>query len=285
MIVTASLALAFAASPLQRDWPSAGPFDIYELEDECALHAEYPIPGRAPIKLSVMSGDGQTFLALSSTDWSARDGEAYTLKFDLGTISYSGAAVGAVAGHINKGFIAKMDDTFLDAFATAPDLYVTRERAVVAHLNLRGTAAAVSTLRRCVSHVDAASAARRAQEKRVDYISADPFAHTPQVSSDSADPANPPSVITNVTWSRQPRPVFPERARENGVTRGGVTLSCAVSRAGSLSNCSIVSESPAGMGFGREALSAVLRAQVSPTTADAATNGATARFRVEFTTP
>jgi len=91
-----------------------------------------------------------------------------------------------------------------------------------------------------------------------------------------------PSTITSVSWSRQPRPEFPARAQERGIEEGTVVLLCSVQANGSATNCSIVSETPAGAGFGREALSSMRSARFSPGTVDGVAQGGQARFTVRF---
>ncbi|WP_374322682.1 energy transducer TonB [Brevundimonas sp.] len=274
-----SAVLALAASE-QRDWPSAGGFDILQMEDGCALEADYPIPGRSPVNLSVWSDGDKTMLAMTSIDWSARDGERYDLRFQIGGWVYTGRVRGIVTDFVKKGFVASFEQEFLEAFAAAPNLFVTRDDAVVANLSLQGTAAATSVLRRCITHVARSNAEQSERERRFDYIAADPFAapSADQAETQSEEPA--PAVITNVSWARQPRPEFPARALERGTKSASVTLQCVAQTNGSLASCSIVSESPAGEGFGREAIRAASRAMLSPKTADQAP--ATVRFVVSF---
>jgi len=101
-----------------------------------------------------------------------------------------------------------------------------------------------------------------------------------------APPAPPrPSTITNVQWSRQPRPTaddFPSRALEREIS-GSATVECTARSNGSPANCRVVSEEPAGMGFGRAAVRVVQRGQLSPRTVDGAAQDATFRVRVPFT--
>ena len=63
-----------------------------------------------------------------------------------------------------------------------------------------------------------------------------------------------PSVITNPSWSRQVAPEFPERAQSRGIESGSAKVNCAVAPNGSLSDCRIVDEDPAGAGFGQAGL-------------------------------
>jgi protein TonB len=99
-------------------------------------------------------------------------------------------------------------------------------------------------------------------------------------------PAPPrPSVITRPSWTRQPSPEFPERALARGIESGRVTLNCLVNPNGSMSDCNIVSEDPAGAGFGAAALAAARRARLSPQTVDGAAQGARVNFTTRFVPP
>ncbi|NBB64869.1 TonB family protein, partial [Pseudomonas sp. ODNR1LW] len=119
------------------------------------------------------------------------------------------------------------------------------------------------------------------KEERVEYKG--PPVNIPGPPPPPAPPAPVrPPVITSVNWSRQPRPEFPERAQERGIEEGTVVLSCTVQPNGSATNCSIVSETPTGAGFGREALSSMRSARFSPGTVDGVAQGGTARFTVRF---
>ena len=278
MIVSALAAAALVVAADQREWPSAGGFDIYQMEDGCVLEADYPIPGRAPIRLAVMSDGSEAHLMMTSTDWSARKGENYDLSFTMGRWAYTGKATGIVEEYVNNGFIASFDSSFLEDFAAAPGLYVTRNETVVANLSLTGTSAATRMLSRCVAHVTAANAAAAERERRVAYIAADPFSDPPTVTSAASarfDDAEP-----SISWSRPPRPSFPARALERGVRTAQVRLECQANANGSLTSCSILNETPAGEGFGRAAILAAHSARLSPASADLAP--ASLKFVVPF---
>lgn len=281
MIATA-VAAALLVVPLsdQRDWPSAGGFDIFQLEDGCALEADYPLPGRAPVNLSVFSDGDKTLLAMTSMDWSSKEGEKYDLRFQIGDWAYTGRVTGFVSDYVNKGFAATFDAEFVDVFAAAPSLYVTRDETVVANLSLQGTSAATTVLRRCITHVARSNAVQEARERRIDYIAPDPFAVRPAEAAMPDPGQSGPGVITDITWSRQPRPEFPERALERGTKSASVMLECQAQSDGSLASCSVVSETPAGEGFGRSAIRAAALARLAPDTADRAP--ATVRFAVSF---
>ncbi|MET4684888.1 energy transducer TonB [Brevundimonas faecalis] len=96
----------------------------------------------------------------------------------------------------------------------------------------------------------------------------------------AAAKADTPTEITDVQWSRQVSPEFPERAQSRGITQGAATVSCKFSGNGSLSDCRIVDETPAGAGFGQAVLRAARSGRLSPRTVD----GTPTESRVTFTT-
>ena len=75
---------------------------------------------------------------------------------------------------------------------------------------------------------------------------------------------------------------FPARALEREIS-GSATVECTARSNGSPANCRVVSEEPAGMGFGRAAVRVVQRGQLSPRTVDGAAQDATFRVRVPVT--
>ena len=110
---------------------------------------------------------------------------------------------------------------------------------------------------------------------------------TPDAHPALAEPPRPPSVITRPRWASQPSSaqmerVFPRRALAEGVS-GSAAMNCLVSASGSLSNCSVASETPLGQGFGRAASSLTQYFRMSPATVDGqAIDGARVTFTVRF---
>ncbi|MBX9617060.1 MAG: M56 family metallopeptidase [Caulobacteraceae bacterium] len=97
----------------------------------------------------------------------------------------------------------------------------------------------------------------------------------------TAAPA-PAAVITNPSWIDRPTPSWPAEALEAGATGGTVALSCRAETDGKLADCQIVSETPAGAGFGAEALRAATRARLSPRTVEGASTDGRVRFNVRM---
>ena len=66
------------------------------------------------------------------------------------------------------------------------------------------------------------------------------------------------------------------------INEGAATLECRVNRDGRLRDCIVISETPAGQGFGQAALEAASRARVSRETLDRAARDAKVRFTTRF---
>lgn len=82
----------------------------------------------------------------------------------------------------------------------------------------------------------------------------------------------PDPVIRNPQWVRRPSGeqlmrAYPDRALNANVS-GSATLSCGVRADGTMTGCTVVSESPGNYGFGRAAMSLSRDFRISPRTVD-----------------
>jgi len=88
-------------------------------------------------------------------------------------------------------------------------------------------------------------------------VTLDPTPPQPPTMAQPARSAAPP-VITSPDWVRQPNgddlaQYYPDRAQRLEKT-GGASIQCTVTTSGSLSGCRVLSETPAGFGFGEATL-------------------------------
>ncbi len=99
----------------------------------------------------------------------------------------------------------------------------------------------------------------------------------------------PPAVITNPRWERQPSAeqlmrAYPDRALRAEV--GGLTrLNCLVQPNGRVADCRLTGETPDGYGFGRAAQGLTRYFQISPRTVDGAAVGSRVNIAIRFTPP
>lgn len=104
------------------------------------------------------------------------------------------------------------------------------------------------------------------------------------------EPPKPVPVITQPDWVRKPTAdqlmrAYPSVAEARGI--GGVAeLSCLVRVDGSLTGCSVTSETPGNQGFGRAAVSLSRYFRLSPRTVDGqAVDGARVTMAIRFDLP
>jgi TonB family protein len=108
-------------------------------------------------------------------------------------------------------------------------------------------------------------------------------------------PAPPPppahaAVISNPDWIRIPsgddvNRYYPDRATRFNMA-GSAKMSCVVTASGTLSDCSVVSETPEGYGFGDAALKMAKLFKMKPSTRDGqAVGGASVTVPLKFVLP
>lgn len=92
---------------------------------------------------------------------------------------------------------------------------------------------------------------------------------------------------TEADWLRKPTPqqlfaVWPTEAQKRGVN-GRATIGCTVSKQGALFGCQVLSEEPAGMGFGTAAIALTPQFLMKPATVDGQPVESTVRMPINFT--
>lgn len=85
-----------------------------------------------------------------------------------------------------------------------------------------------------------------------------------------------------IVWASRPRPDFPSLAMERGLEQAEVRLVCLVAAEGALNDCRVVSEMPAGAGFGRSAQRSAERALLGLPEDEGAVIGKVISFTIRF---
>jgi TonB family protein len=80
----------------------------------------------------------------------------------------------------------------------------------------------------------------------------------PLVFTDASATVSAPDLVTTPRWTRRPSPgdvfrAYPDAARKRGVV-GNAVVECRMAASGPLSDCAVLTEAPAGAGFGAAAL-------------------------------
>lgn len=240
MALTAVLATltALGSTAEARSWPQAGGWDIAETDGGCGMGSEYEGSGETHLTV-LLDADGDTFVVLTNSGWSTKEGEDYELTYILNGSSYSGGISKGTKIEYRPGFLTKMGDGFLNDFAAGSSFKIYRGEVLVDQLSLSGSAAGVAMLRRCTASVKARLAAEARERARLAHIPADPFA-APPASAPAAPPASAqPRANLSSLFSTEDYPAAAVRAGEQGT----VEVKLAVGANGRVTNCVVTSSS------------------------------------------
>ena len=255
LVVAATLpAVASAAT---RDWPETAGWTIVEGDDYCGMSLEYEGKGETEL-LVAQKVDGSTLLIVGNYGWSAVIDAKYDLTFQVnGTQFGGGSAVGSEVG-ARKGFATKFQPGFWTAFKAGSSLRILRDDTLVDHLNLPGSAAAGSTVDRCVAHVRGLRDAKQRERRRFSHIADDPFAA--KVAARAPVPIGSPA-----SWLSADD--YPPGAIAAGA-QGRLELTLTIDKSGRVGGCAVKTSSGSSLLDAATCSVVTRRARFQPATGD-----------------
>ena len=150
-----ALAAAIVASPpaLAQDYPArdVSGWTVAASADRkgCFVTRTYDGPGRTTLLLG-LDIDATNHLSVLNANWSIRPKDRLKLNFRLTTGGYPDHFAVGIAADGKKGFVTDFEAKFPAYFAASKSLHISRGAVPVEQLDLAGSAAAVTELRRCV---------------------------------------------------------------------------------------------------------------------------------------
>jgi TonB family protein len=202
------------------------------------MSSEYEGEGETTLYL-LLDADRDVFLAVTNSNWSTKEGEAYDLSYILNGVEYGGGkSIGTKLAY-RPGFLTKMEADFLTHFAAGRSLHIYRGESRVDQLSLSGSAAGIGVLRRCVASVKARLDAEAREKARFAHIPKDPFAAPPPTpEGDDATHARAKANLSSLI-SVEDYPASALRAGE----RGTVRFRLSVDPSGRVTDCTVLTSS------------------------------------------
>lgn len=182
-VFAATIGVFAAAQAAGRDYPSrevAG-WTVAASQDGkgCFLTRSFGGPGATTLLLG-LEGGGGNHLTLLNADWSIAPKDRLELTFRLTNSSFPKRFAVGIAADGKQGFVTSFGARFPEHFAASRSLQVFRGDVPVARLDLAGSGAAVTELRKCVAdrRTEPPIAARSGDAS--ESIPRDPFALKPE---------------------------------------------------------------------------------------------------------
>jgi TonB family protein len=220
---------------LARDWPETAGWTIVEGETYCGMSLEYEGKGETELTVGKFL-DGSALLLITNDAWSAKKDQLYDLEFFVGDEVFSGGqSRGVGESYGRKGFATKFESSFFKAFAAGSGLKIYMGETLVDSLQLKGSAAAMVTVDRCLASVRGVNDAAERERRRFAHITDDPFAKSTAATHSSSAAQGPER-----SWvSTDDYPASALRSGEEGTT----SVTYTVNASGRVENCRVTSSS------------------------------------------
>ncbi|MEG3122305.1 hypothetical protein [Sphingomonas sp. GB1N7] len=181
VILATSLCPSADASAQKYSARDVGGWTVAASKDNmgCFLTREYDRPGATTLLLG-LDIDGSNHLSVLNRNWSIRPKDRLELDFRLSKGAYSKHSAVGMASDGKKGFVTNFETKFPSFFAKSEFLDIYRDDVPVEKLNLNGSGAAVTELRRCVEIQRTNPGTEAGPVERADDIPIDPFAPAPK---------------------------------------------------------------------------------------------------------
>lgn len=190
-------ALLYPSTGSASNWGTYSGWEVVgdESDQSCSIARDFEGPGSSVLVLVAHAQKSSGAVLLSNSNWTIERGERVRMAFDLEGIkdgSYEGNAYGFRYDGRGAIGLSFPDLAFLADFAQASGIDFFRVEGedgkesytAVDQLRLDGTGAAISAMRRCLSHQRQLIAAADAEKKRWEHIPGDPFSKPKAVSKE-----------------------------------------------------------------------------------------------------
>lgn len=147
---------------------------ISPLEDaDGSCFMETSFEGHSPTELTlVINYEGVPSLIVANESWTIKNGEEYQIDYEL----FGGAyAKHPTLGGSGGSLVTRFEKSFVDYFSKSNYLHLIRDGVIVDRLSLKGSAAAVAEVRRCIAHIQRQADAINRERRKFEDIPANPF--------------------------------------------------------------------------------------------------------------